>query len=489
MSKLAQTLAGFVVKLAYDDIPECARHAAVSGITDTVATMIAGRNEQAPRLVASMVSSLGTNSGALNVVDQRILPPEDSALINSTAAHVLDYDDVALSGHPSVVLAPVILALGQTVEVTGKEAICAYVAGYETWAHLDKLKTGQLHDIGLHPTAVMGTIAAAAAASLLLGLSDGQTATALALSASMASGLTANFGTMTKSFQVGRAAQAGIQAATLAKHGFTAAWDALDHPRGFIYAISSQSDDTGAIAKTVGSDWHLAQHGVNIKRYPVCYATHRSIDAMLDIVNTHKITPEDVTEINVCLGSTQHRMLRNARPQTALEARFSIEFALAAALVSGRVSLAELDDDYVASSIVQEQFDKIRIITTDETMPGDETFAPEDSVSLNLRNGSILTTTPVIHARGSWRNPMSTKELATKFYDCVASVLCPQTAKSLFLKLQELATITDIQKLNFPSESVSWGDDRNEPQLDQSFNELDRFSNLASRSFEDSVYN
>jgi 2-methylcitrate dehydratase PrpD len=159
---------------------------------------------------------------------------------------------------------------------------------------------------------VLGTIAAAAACAKLCGLDATATSTAMAIAASMASGLVANFGTMTKSFQVGRAAQSGVVAARLAKAVLTASLDALEHPAGLLAALSPDGKaelDRAFIAAQ--KEWHIVRHGLNIKRYPICYATHRSIDAVLDLIERYDLSPERVERIHISTGKTQSLM----RPQ------------------------------------------------------------------------------------------------------------------------------------------------------------------------------
>lgn len=258
----------------------------------------------------------GSNDAPVAVNGQRYGAP-DAALVNGVAAHVLDFDDVALAGHPSTVLVPLILAEGHILQSSGEDAIAAYLAGYELWAHLAELEPGHLHDRGFHPTAVMGTLACAAAAARLHRLSSEQTAHALAIAASLAAGLVANFGSMTKSLHAGRTAQSGIQAVRLAAAGYTGSLDALEHRTGFLRAFSpSGSPDVSADAFRIGEESMAARFGVNIKRYPTCYATHRAIDAMLDLVSEHDLAPQDIATVHVHTGITQRLMLRNHRPQT-----------------------------------------------------------------------------------------------------------------------------------------------------------------------------
>ncbi|MGH8699539.1 MAG: MmgE/PrpD family protein, partial [Burkholderiales bacterium] len=329
---------------------------------------------------------------------------QDAALANGTAGHALDYDDVALEGHPSVVLVPAILAEGERLGASGRDLITAYVAGYETWGELLDRDEDQHHGKGWHPTAVFGTVAAAAAAARLARLDPARTANALGIAASMAGGLVANFGSMTKPFQAGRAAQSGILAARLAGRGMTASPDALEHPSGFLRAFSPAGRVRVDGELAAGRDWHIVRQGLNVKRYPVCYALHRAIDGMLAIRS--RVPSERVAEVEVTLGRTQMVPLREHRPRTGLEAKFSAEFAMASALVAGRVGMGELTNEFVNQAAVQALFPKVRVTPVDETDPEDPLFAPADRVRVKLADGSTVEGESVRYALGHARNPI-----------------------------------------------------------------------------------
>ena len=348
MVALTSDIAQFVASVEPGVLPERASFGARIGMLDCVGAMIAGADEPAVKLVAQMVAASTTNDGAPEIPNGRNLSAGDAALVNGVAAHVLDYDDVGMDGHPSAALTPAILAEGWTLGASGAEALAAYVAGYEVWALLQELEPGALHERGFHPTAIWGTLSAAAACARLNRLNADETTNAIAIAASLAAGTVANFGTMTKSLHAGRTAQSGVLAARLAKSGFTASPDALEHKAGFMRSHSASGNP--AVERGdwgLGTDWRLPKFGINIKRYPMCYATHRSIDAMLDLAEQHNLKPDAIDEIHVRIGDAQDFMLRNRAPKTALEAKFSIEFAMASALIARRVGLKELDDGFV----------------------------------------------------------------------------------------------------------------------------------------------
>jgi len=423
MSSLTQDLGQFVADLSLRQIPSEGCAIARTGIADCFGVLIAGARDAEISLIDRELGASG--SGATQESWASLIPSgarrsvESAALINGVAAHVLDYDDVSLDGHPSAVLVPAILAQGEASGASGAEMLAAYIAGFEVWAELLAREPTPLHRKGWHPSAVLGTVAAAAASAKLRRLDGPGTATAMAIAASMSSGLVANFGTMTKSFQVGRAAQSGVIAARLAQAGLTASPDALEHRCGLLVALSPEGKaelERPFIAAQ--KEWHIVGEGLNIKRYPICYATHRSIDAALGLVERYNLSAKDVARIHVSTGKTQLLMLRNSRPQTGLEAKFSMQFAMAAALVARRVGLSELTDEFVLRPEVQAIFSQVSFAATDATMDG-SAFAPSDSVEITTKAGVTLKSGPVEFAKGSHQHPLSRSELFEKFADCL----------------------------------------------------------------------
>ncbi len=275
----------------------------------------------------------------------------------------------------------------------------------------------------------------------------GRRANAVAIAASLAGGLVANFGSMTKSLHAGRAAQAGVLAARLAKAGFTGAADVFEHDAGFVQAHSpSGRPNLAEHDWQLGTNWRMLESGINVKRYPMCYATHRAIDAMLDLVGEHDLAPQSVAAINVRIGDAQKLMLRNHDPATALEGKFSMEFALAAALTARRVSLQELDDAFVRRADVRAVMRKVHTSTTEERM-AELPFAPDDRVSVVLASGETLEHAPVVHPKGSWQQPLSEEELREKFLDCAGRGLPPGQAERLFERLASLDRLETLREL------------------------------------------
>jgi 2-methylcitrate dehydratase PrpD len=447
MPALTAELGHFASALSLKDIPSEALAVAKTGITDCFGVMIAGARDPIVALLDREMAGSDGKAQASLIPSLKKRNVEDAALVNGAAAHVLDYDDVTLDGHPSAVLVPAIIAQGEVDGASGAELLTAYVVGYEVWAELLAREPVPLHQKGWHPTAVRGAVAAAAACAKLRRLPPEKTQTALGIAASMAGGLVANFGSLTKCFQVGRAAQSGVLAARLAEAGLTASPDALEHQSGFLAAYSP--DGRAKLAETFDPQhkvWHLARQGLNVKRYPICYATHRAIDAALDITETHDLKPSDVEEIRVATGEMQMLMVRNHRPKNAFEAKFSMEFAMASSLVARAVGLAQLTDAFVGQPDVQGLIPRVAIETTKETMDG-SAFAPSETVSIRTKKGDVFASDAIVHAKGSMRRPLSRNELQVKFNDCIGDDVSTKARTNAFDRLMNLERLNSTSDL------------------------------------------
>lgn len=416
---LTQRLGRFVADVAAQGTPAPARQAAKLGLIDCVGCMIGGSTDEAVAIAMKALPPAPGGAARLWFSDRRA-GAADAALLNGIAAHVLDYDETSLRGHPSAVLVPAIFAVAQERGASGAKLLDAYVAGYEVWAELVD-RESEFHQMkGWHPTGIFGSIAAAAACAVLHDLDAQQAAHAIGLGASQSAGLMSNFGAMSKSFHVGRAAQAGVVAAQLAAHGFTAAPDAIEHPRGFLKAVSpSGKVDVASPAERLGNEWQLPKRSVSLKKYPTCYYTHRALDAMLGLLAAEPVAAGDVERIDVTLSEEHALALRNASPQTGLAAKFSMQFAMAGAVVAGRIGLAELTDAFVRRADVQQLMRLVNIGFDREYDPQTPGAAYADRVTLTQRGGRQRSAS-VHRASGHAQNPLGPESVRSKFVECLA---------------------------------------------------------------------
>ncbi len=442
---LTRAIGEFASAIEFADIPRPAVAIVADGFTDCVGVLFAGLDEPVARVVARTIAGQSRGGGAAAFVNLTAAAP-DLALLYGAAAHALDYDDTGLSSHPSAVLVPAILAEAHEMPVDGRTMIAAYVAGYEIWAELIRRDADGHHGKGWHPTAVFGAVAAAGAAAVMRGLDADLASHAIGIATSFAGGVVANFGSMMKPFQAGRAAQSGLLAARWAQAGLTASPDPIEHHLGLLRAISPRGAVDVDSAPQLGTAWRILSSGLNFKLYPICYAAHRAVDAMLQLRRDNGILADDISRVDVELGDSQAAMLRNHAPRSSNEARFSLEFAIAAAAIAGRCGRSELESGFVQRRDVQNFFAKVSATTTTDRNADEQTLSPFDRLSVQTNKG-LFVSEPVRFPRGHFKNPIDADALAAKFNDCAAGHLSSAQARRLFTTLQNLPAVTSIADL------------------------------------------
>jgi 2-methylcitrate dehydratase PrpD len=383
-------------------------------LIDTIACAVAGRNEEAARIALTYVHdrSAGRMASAWGA-DAR-LPVEDAAFYNGVAGHVLDFDDVTspLRGHPSVALLPPLLALAEAYEKTGQQLATAFAAGFEVLCKLARAMVADHYARGWHSTSTLGMIGATVACARLLELDGTQTVHAIGIAVAQCAGSRENFGTMAKSFQAGHCGASAVRAALLAQEGFTGSSDALDGEFGFM-ALYGNGENLHAQLDTLGSDrLELDAAGFEIKKYPLCYATHRAIDGVLDLREEHGLTLDMVERVDILTNYRALVPLIHARPQTGLEGKFSMQYAIAAALADGHVRLSSFADSAVRRPEIQRFLPQVE--ARDEHGPAMPRWT---RLTLSLKNGKVLEKM-VTRLRGAADCPLTDEELIAKAEDC-----------------------------------------------------------------------
>ncbi|MBO0686583.1 MAG: MmgE/PrpD family protein [Candidatus Dormibacteraeota bacterium] len=431
-------LADWVRDVQLADLPGPAREAARRSILDTLGVALAGSGEEGSRLAREVVAGDGGGPATVWGTDLR-LPVEAAAMLNGLSAHALDFDDVNSSSisHPSGVVLPACLACAEAVGSSGAELMLAYAVGLEVMAKLGRAMGEGYYRRGWHATSVLGSVGAAAAAGKLLGADAGGLLHALGISASMASGLRRNFGSMTKPLHAGLAARNGVAAARLGRAGFTADAEALEGRLGLFEAFEAELPPAeGQALEGLGRPWEL-EHGLTIKRYPCCYATHRSIDAALELRAARPELAEPSSAV-VRVPTGGLAPLRPGLPATGLEGKFSMAYVVAVALLRGSVPLSAFTDDAVADSRVRELAERVEV-REDPAVGVGRDGAEGGHVSLEVRTPTGTASTEVEYASGSPQRPMSFEEVAAKFRDCAA--MAPVAAGGLgdlVLRLEDL---------------------------------------------------
>ena len=448
MTDITRELGAFVANLKFEQIPAAALDVIHMGFADCVGVMLAGRDEPPTRILTQVLAPVAGTSSL--VFGDRTAPAPDAAWINGTAAHALDFDDVALRGHPSTVLVPAIIAEAQALGSSGKDMVTAYAAGYEVWADLTRRDPEHYHTKGWHPTGILGAIGAAAACASLNKLNAEQCALAISLGASQSAGIMANFGTMTKPFHAGRSAQSGVIAARLVKAGFTSSPDALEHPQGFLSAVSPGGRADVTLPVEAGKVWKLLTAKLSVKKYPLCFCTHRCLDGMLDLLAEHPLKADDIESIAAMTSRRNTKVLRNHQPQTGLEAKFSMEFAMASCIVGGRAGLSELVDDFVQRKDIQDLMRKVVVIADDDEDPDAPGYSPFDLVTVVLKDGRKIESRKIDTVRGGPAFPLNRDQLWANFEDCANVGHANAIARPLFdtmMSLEKVGKVSEVPGL------------------------------------------
>lgn len=436
--------------------PEAAIESARRQFIDVLAVMIPGVSEPAARKALMAVEAWGDGPCTIVGSSARMAPPW-AALVNGTAAHTLDFDDNfdPAKAHATAVLAPAILTLAEERRMGGAAVLDAYIAGLQILGRVGQGLNPFHRNRGWHATSTVGAIGAAAACARLLKLDREAAAHALSIATSMAGGFMAQFGTMTKPLHAGLAAKAGVMAATLAGTGMEASADALDGPHGMQRLMVGQdhAELRDALAhvehgqtlhfetRTVGEPLLILEHGFRVKRYPICGSAHRAIDGLLDLREAHGFGAGDIAEIHVHAPASHLANLMYRRPSTVLEAKFSLEYGLASALLDGDCGLDAFTDAAVARPELSTLYERIHRHPVD--LP-ESAFPTKVAVQLvDGRNKAIEVAMP----RGSIAAPFPLETYWRKFDACTAGLLTPAQAARIRDALDHLPDLPDIGDL------------------------------------------
>ena len=341
---LASELAVRVAGTRLPQLSPLALRYARSAVSDTIGVAIAGSAESARRIAARV---LGAAAGrALLWGGSERVGSLDAAFINGVSANVLDFDDCndSLGGHPSSPILPALIGLAEERKSSGADVLVAYVAGVEAETCLGLGVNFHHYEKGWHPTATLGVFGAAAACCRLMGLDAQRTMHALALSASLSAGIKSNVGSMAKPMHIGHASRSGLLAARLACEGFTGMADALEHHQGFLEVFNGAGHyDAGRILAKWGQPWDVEIPGIAIKQHPCCLSAQAAADAMIQAARTHDIRPQDVVKVQARISARRLQHTDRPEPRSALDAKLSLQYVLARALVDRAVTVAHFE--------------------------------------------------------------------------------------------------------------------------------------------------
>ena len=358
-------------------------------------------------------------------------------LINGTSSHIFDYDDTHLDTihHPSGPVAPVVLALGEHLNLSGEEILCAFILGCEAELRISNAIYPSHYQLGWHITSTTGVFGAAIAAGILLKLDEEQLIWALGIAGTQASGLREVFGTMSKPFHPGKAAQNGLLAALLAKKGFTSSEEILEAKRGFANVLAPEHD-LSKVNIEWGSQWELLKN--SFKPYACGIVLHPSIDACIYL--NKKVSRDDIKSIELTVNPYVLELTGKRTPKTGLEGKFSIYFTAAIAFLEGSASEKQYTDEFVKDETIIEMQKRVNV-TADDTIKEDEVKA-----KAVLKDGTSIDYI-VKHAKGSIGNPMKLEDIIHKFQGLVVNKLSTSKSEALIEGLLNVEKIESVRKL------------------------------------------
>ncbi|WP_041364713.1 MmgE/PrpD family protein [Neorhizobium galegae] len=404
---------------ARTEFSSLAMERARDAVIDTLGCMMAGTKDPSVAAVTAAFGNEISASGSGWLVTGRYASPSVAALVNGTAAHALDFDDNfhPARAHASAVLVPALLAtLHPQRPIGGKQFLEAYLTGLEAQAAVGFGVNPSHYNRGWHGTSTVGAIGTAAGVARLLGANIEETAQAMCLATSMASGPKGQFGTLAKPLHAGIAARNAVEAALLAMSGSGGRLDILERPQGFL-------DLFGGGEARGWADWRLDEahvietRGLVTKRHPCCASTHRAIDALFDLKQEHRLSAGDIDRIDVKVGISAARNLAYPRPENEMQARFSMPYCLARAMLQDRLSLSDFAPAALRQADVLALMPRIEMhsYTSGEEYGHDRL---PHVLTVTLRDDTGLKSQR-LHAKGSIEVPLDAGQRRSKFVDCV----------------------------------------------------------------------
>ena len=454
-----QDLARFVAESDLGGVSEDVRDIAKLALIDCMGCALAGVGFPSSEIVLDVIGDSGGAPQAAIVGTELRASAADAALANGMLSSALLYDDTSLAmhGHSTATLLPVVLALGEKLHKSGRTLLEAYLVGFEVEAVIGEAVEPEHYERGWHATATIGALGATAAACRLMGLPADKVRMALGIATSMAGGSRQNFGTMMQALHGGLPARSGVVAADLAARGFTADPDSLESRMGFFALFGADDRVIEAATNGLGRQWALERPVLAMKLYPCGFPLHRPIEGTIELAVEHDIDPASVAEIRCDVHYLVPETVFHKNPQTGLQGKTSISYCVARAMLDRRIGLAQFTDAKVQDTAARQLMEKVRVEVPPELSPeavrGRITaIAAPATVTVTLSDGSVFTRR-VEYYRGDPNRPLSDSDVAEKFRDCAANVLNADRSEKVLTmmnRLEDLADTTDLVKLVTP---------------------------------------
>ena len=451
---LTKYVSEFIVNTKYEDIPENVIAVGKKTILDGFGLSLAGSAAVSGPRIRQYIETLGCTGGKASIIGTKMkVHPRFAALANGISIHADDYDDTGSALHVAAPVLPPTFALCESGHRSGKDLMLAFHVGVEVENKIGDAASPRHQREGYHTTGTCGVFGSTAASAKLRGLSVMQTTFALGVAGSESSGVRANFGSMTKPFNAGHAADCGTQAADLASLGWTAADDILESPLGF-YRAGGGGFNPDTIVNRLGKPWMFVSSGDLIKRFPCGTIQQQVMDGMLRLIEKNNVKAADVDRVEVGGNLSNYETLFRHHPTTGLEGKFSMEYCMAILLLERQATLNQFTDAVVQRADVQDMIRRVRYYVDPEfdkrTARGESLQAvlvEESVLKVYMKDGRILTERTVA-AKGSPENPMTFDEVADKFRGNAEFAKWPsKKAESVIQLVKSLESAPDMSGL------------------------------------------
>jgi 2-methylcitrate dehydratase PrpD len=439
-----QEIARFITGFKVEDIPDQALEVVKMAFTDYTISILAGLDEPCTVKVRRMLAEFGGHPQASVWGTDLKTSVTHAAMANGTAAHAQDLDDTnaVMMSHPSIQLLPALFALGEYHRSSGRELVQAYLVGFEFGAMLGRAMNPEFVAYGWFPVGPFGVMMQTAACAKLLKLTPDQVENALGIAANLASGIRSNNGTMAKPFAPGHAAADAVMAVTLAKDGMTANTKALESQFGFIDNFSrNKVERLEEAVATLGDPLEILQSGLSYKLYPCCAGTHTAIDCALEIVKNQEINAEEIEEIAVHINPGVQFLLIHPRPNTEMEAKFSLDYCVARAVLDRDIGPEQFTAPKLTDPALKSLIEKVKPCWEDTRMM-------DVKIEIKMNNGQSYNA-EVAQARGMTDNPLEWSDLEGKFLKYTTNILTDENARKALKLLQKFEKLTDISEMEF----------------------------------------
>ncbi|MCS0503341.1 MmgE/PrpD family protein [Ancylobacter mangrovi] len=449
---VAEQAADFLTGLRHTSLDTDVVAIARTALADYVGVALAGASEPVARNVRAWAAERAFGSMGATVIGAGglRLDPENAALCNAVAGHALDFDDTSWTtiGHPTTVVAPAAFAIAEQVGASGADALRAYVAGVEVAHRIAEFCMPEVSEAGWHTTGALYALGAAAAAALLLDIDRATCVHALGLAASRSGGVRSNFGTQAKPWHAGMAARNGLEAVSLARAGVTASRTAIEGQDGYVACLAGAAARARIAGRDLpfGAPFDLVERGLAFKRFPCCSGAHPACDLTLDLMAEQGFGADEVAEIQVGVSLLAERELVVHAPRTPQEARFSMEFALAATLVHGPLTWDLFALETLAEPAVRRLMAAVRLDVSPELAALGFIGTAPVRMTFRLRDGRTIHGARDL-AIGNPECPMSAEDHAAKFRSCAARAMMPEAADELLRRLRALDQELDLAAL------------------------------------------